>query len=276
MGETTALQNNLDRFHDNFELIPQVVFVILSACRCSFLSTYLACFLISQVSVSFQNLLIVRPLLWPTLILFSELSMDSHSIRDDHSPLPSQVPRTPVFPFPAEYPSLNFTAEAVNLDPPPLYSAFKDAFVRNYSLPYPTHDATPSGIVAENVEAAESRSAILEKLVTNWWLWEILSWVLSASCMCAIALVLGLYNNRSLPSRWPMGISLNALISILSAIAKYGLTVPLQEAIGQLKWAWFRKGEPRKLIDLDRFDEASRGPWGSLALILRMRGRFVS
>ena len=115
----------------------------------------------------------------------------------------------------------------------------------------------------------------LAKMVTDWWLFEILSWVIGASCMGAIALLLGRYDNHSLPSRWPGGISLNTSVSVLSALAKFFLSVPVEEAIGQLKWIWVGKGESRKLIDLERFDDASRGPWGSFTLIMHMRGRYV-
>lgn len=46
-----------------------------------------------------------------------------------------------------------------------------------------------------------------------------------------------------------------------SAVMNYKLTM---KAMSQLKWSWFSK--PRKLRDLQRFDEGSRGPWGSLKL----------
>jgi Protein of unknown function (DUF3176) len=91
-----------------------------------------------------------------------------------------------------------------------------------------------------------------------------------------MVLLLGVYNNRRLPTYWPIGITLNAEIAILSAIFKYTLAVPIDEAMGQLKWIWFRGESPRQLIDFERFDEAARGPWGSLCLVWHSKARFVA
>src|ERR1700761_494444 len=59
-------------------------------------------------------------------------------------------------------------------------------------------------------KAPSSWSQCLSSLVINWWLWELFSCGLSALCMCAIALVLALYDNQKIPSHWPFGITLNA------------------------------------------------------------------
>lgn len=41
--------------------------------------------------------------------------------------------------------------------------------------------------------------------------------------------------------------------------------------LSQLKWSWFR--EPRPLLDLERFSEASRGPKGAVQLLWTMKAR---
>ncbi|KAK4178302.1 hypothetical protein QBC36DRAFT_344725 [Triangularia setosa] len=46
---------------------------------------------------------------------------------------------------------------------------------------------------------------------------------------------------------------------------------PLVQALAQQRWNWFKS--PRSLDDFRVFDEASRGPWGSLLLMVRMKGR---
>jgi hypothetical protein len=91
-------------------------------------------------------------------------------------------------------------------------------------------------------------------------------------CISGIAVVLGLYSNRRVPTRWPVGITLNAYISVLSAVAKYTMAVPLDEALGQLRWLYFASG-PKKLIDFERFDDATRGPWGALALLIYTKAK---
>ncbi|KAK6855613.1 hypothetical protein PG995_007764 [Apiospora arundinis] len=46
------------------------------------------------------------------------------------------------------------------------------------------------------------------------------------------------------------------------------LLVPVSSTIGQSKWSWIGKRR-RKLEDIAAYDEASRGPWGSLVLLLK-------
>lgn len=104
------------------------------------------------------------------------------------------------------------------------------------------------------------------------WLWELTSMALSALCLCFIALLLGFYNNRALPKQWPLGFTLNTYIAIFSAFFKYTVAVPVDAAMGQLKWIWFRTS-PKPLMDFERLDIASRGLWGSLAVLARTRGR---
>lgn len=68
--------------------------------------------------------------------------------------------------------------------------------------------------------------------------------------------------------------TLNSLLALLTTVAKAGLMIPIGAAIGQLKWIWFAQKE-RPLADFQTFDEASRGPIGSLKLIGRLKGVYV-
>ncbi|KAF2424871.1 hypothetical protein EJ08DRAFT_700649 [Tothia fuscella] len=104
----------------------------------------------------------------------------------------------------------------------------------------------------------------------NGWLWEISGALLSISCAISIIIILISTNNKPLSS-WHFFIRPNALISIFSTLSKAALMVPVAACISQLKWLYF--DSPHRLHDLDVFDEASRGPWGSLELILRLRFR---
>lgn len=103
------------------------------------------------------------------------------------------------------------------------------------------------------------------------WRLEIMSWLLSALCMCAIVAILCRYQDQPLPKHWVMNITLNAYIAILSKAASAALMLPISEALGQLKWSWFR-GHSKKLSDFEMFDNASRGPWGSFILLIRTKG----
>jgi hypothetical protein len=75
----------------------------------------------------------------------------------------------------------------------------------------------------------------LDKYFVDWWLLEILSWCFSAICMAGIFGVLLFYNGKEIP-QWPMGLTINGYISILSGLSKSALLLPTAEAIGQLKW----------------------------------------
>jgi hypothetical protein len=104
----------------------------------------------------------------------------------------------------------------------------------------------------------------------EWWLLEIFSWIFSLVCMLIIFAVLLKYDGKPMP-QWKLGVSINAFISIFSGFAKSALLLPTAEALGQLKWSWFKK-EEKKMIDFEVMDSASRGPWGSMILLARTKG----
>ncbi|KAK5128905.1 hypothetical protein LTR85_000238 [Meristemomyces frigidus] len=101
------------------------------------------------------------------------------------------------------------------------------------------------------------------------WLWELLSLLTSTACIGAIMGILAYYNGRKLPD-WSHGLTINGVISILAVIAKSALVLPVAEALSQLKWCRFWDRE-RPVLDFERFDYASRGPWGSLTMLFRVQ-----
>ncbi|KAL5404698.1 hypothetical protein PMIN03_008966 [Paraphaeosphaeria minitans] len=111
--------------------------------------------------------------------------------------------------------------------------------------------------------------------VVKRWLLEIISWSLSALCMASIVIMLLRYQDKRIP-RWPLGLTLNAYISVMAKIASAALLLPVSEALGQLKWSWFQGDNSKKMWDFEIFDNASRGPWGSLLLIVRTKGRSLA
>lgn len=109
----------------------------------------------------------------------------------------------------------------------------------------------------------------LDDVVNSWWLFELLAWVISAIAMVVLIITLFLVDDHPLP-HWPMKITLNSFISILATIVKAAMVVPIAEGISQLKWLWFKKAGVLK--DIQTFDEASRGMWGSMKLLLSTKG----
>ncbi|KUJ09624.1 uncharacterized protein LY89DRAFT_657053, partial [Mollisia scopiformis] len=99
----------------------------------------------------------------------------------------------------------------------------------------------------------------------DWWLMEFLSCLVSLLATAAIVIILKIYDGKPL-SKGPHSITLNSLLAIFITIAQIGLVIPLSEALGQLKWVWFKENE-RSLVDFETFDEASRGPIGGMKFL---------
>jgi len=133
----------------------------------------------------------------------------------------------------------------------------------------PSDPDTP--YISERSTVALRFEYIFTKYVIEWWLLEMISWIFSALCMTTIIGVLWFLDGKQLPA-WKLGITLNGFISVFSNLARVSLILPTAEALGQLKWNWFRK-ESKTMLDFEILDSASRGPWGAFALLLRTRGR---
>ncbi|EUC47687.1 hypothetical protein COCMIDRAFT_34755 [Bipolaris oryzae ATCC 44560] len=76
------------------------------------------------------------------------------------------------------------------------------------------------------------------------------------------------YNDKEQPE-WRYSINLNTIIAVLATVLRSCMVVVAEEVISQLKWLLFRR--PRPLWQLEHFDTATRGPWGSLLLFFRTR-----
>jgi hypothetical protein len=50
--------------------------------------------------------------------------------------------------------------------------------------------------------------------------------------------------------------------------------LPVGSAMGELKWTWFLRKRP--IVDFETLDSASKGPQGSLLLLLKRRGGYVN
>jgi hypothetical protein len=131
--------------------------------------------------------------------------------------------------------------------------------------------------LAERIEKRLYQYSISGNIVKRWLL-EIVSWVFSAVCMTAVIAVL-IYLKDDPLSKWSLaektGLTLNAYISILSKMAGAALILPVSEALGQLKWSWFQQNS-KQMWDFEIFDNASRGPWGSVLLLLRTKGKALA
>jgi hypothetical protein len=107
----------------------------------------------------------------------------------------------------------------------------------------------------------------------DWWSWELTGIATSALSFGAMIAVLLYYDDKPGP-KWQFGITVNSILSWTSTIAKSAMLIPISDGLSQMKWIWFTERD-RDLADMDYFDEASRGPYGSLLLLLRLKARHL-
>ncbi|KAI3530192.1 hypothetical protein CSPX01_15009 [Colletotrichum filicis] len=102
------------------------------------------------------------------------------------------------------------------------------------------------------------------------WTFEIVSLCVTILASAAIIGVLAAYDGKPLVS-WHFQITINAVIALLATIATATMALVLSSGISQLKWIHFKtRREP--LSDMEVFDDASRGTWGALMMLIKLRG----
>jgi len=72
-----------------------------------------------------------------------------------------------------------------------------------------------------------------------------------------------------------MNITLNTFLAFFATITKSSFMIPIAEALSQWKWNLFaaQRGQARSLADFQTLNAASRGTWGSWALVRRFKWR---
>ena len=105
------------------------------------------------------------------------------------------------------------------------------------------------------------------------WLPEIMSFLFAVIAFLAIVILLAVRKDKPLPN-WPSLIGINSLVAILSSVLRIALLFPIGECVSELKWMWF--ANPQPVSDFDRFDSASRGPWGALKILLERPGNILT
>ncbi|KID61446.1 hypothetical protein MAN_09211, partial [Metarhizium hybridum] len=100
------------------------------------------------------------------------------------------------------------------------------------------------------------------------WILEMACILLSFSTFILIVMVLSKFDQQSVPDL-PLKVTLNTMLSFLVTLAKAAFMFPVSIAISRAQWSWFLQERP--LYDFHVFDQASRGTWGSLVLLWRIR-----
>jgi hypothetical protein len=169
-----------------------------------------------------------------------------------------------------------FSAPLQHLPPTPpsrsqgyLVSPHHECFSSN---PSSTSEKKPSALdLTQRLERKLAQYNTSQNVFKRW-LFEILSWCISALCMAAIVTIyVNLEDNPISQSRSG---TLLTTANVLGKVASAALIVPTSEALGQLKWNWFH--DSKAMWDFEIFDKASRDPWGALMLLFRTRGRSLA
>ncbi|KAF4556796.1 Hypothetical protein D9617_1g086780 [Elsinoe fawcettii] len=111
----------------------------------------------------------------------------------------------------------------------------------------------------------------MPRFAAKWWLWETTATLLSLGCLVTIIVLLARADSAPVSSWSSKTFTLNSLIATLSTLMRVSLMVPIAAAIGQQKWLWLQptlNHRQRQLEDIEVVDAASRGPWGSLVMLL--------
>ncbi|KAF6833128.1 hypothetical protein CMUS01_06679 [Colletotrichum musicola] len=106
-------------------------------------------------------------------------------------------------------------------------------------------------------------------LSTAEWLYEIATSLFSLVLLAGIIAIFKYVDGKPL-SAWPDYISLNAVIAIMTTACSAAIMHGVSEFISQLKWLHFKRG-PQRLENFTKFDEASRGVWGSLKFLASVK-----
>lgn len=128
------------------------------------------------------------------------------------------------------------------------------------------HLALSPSISAGEVSSHEQQSRVhdLQDLMKEWY-WEVLTWSFGTAAFAAIVILLIVFGNHP-QERWRLRqIPITVIVAALAQTVMATLTVSVSSCIGQLKWDWL--GRSRSLVDVQRFDDSSRGPAGSSLLL---------
>lgn len=104
-------------------------------------------------------------------------------------------------------------------------------------------------------------------LLNIWWL-EMIACLLVLAMIGALVGTIYPYQGQPLP-HWPYTLSINSIVAFYAEVMRVAMILVLGECLSQLKWSWFT--QPRPLDHIEHYDNASRGPWGSLGLLWAIR-----
>lgn len=104
----------------------------------------------------------------------------------------------------------------------------------------------------------------LSSTIKAWWL-EIVAILVSIASLTSIAGILHVDQNKPLSS-WPYHYQPNSVVSQLTTVARSTMMLAVASCISQSFWLHIEQ-RPRKILAIQTFDKASRGPAGAALLL---------
>ena len=147
------------------------------------------------------------------------------------------------------------------------------------------NDPSSSSVLEDDAKRRNQTTTSNSGPGLRWKGWALEYWALLGSVLAFAGMIalLAVFDGR--PIFDSNGVSLNTLVSTLSLTMKALAAYVVAECMAQWKWILFppqleasspgelfrSDSEPRPLMDFDRIDAATRGPLGSLRVLLRTR-----
>jgi hypothetical protein len=116
--------------------------------------------------------------------------------------------------------------------------------------------------------------SVITRICLDTWIAETVACIFSIACITAIASILYVYDDRPIP-RFPSGVTLNTIVSILSTSARSAIISTASTCVGQLKWCWYKRSE-KSLNDAQTMDDASRGLSGAIRMLVSGTGGYLA
>jgi len=156
--------------------------------------------------------------------------------------------------------------------------ASEEPLVHSNSTRYLSNDPATEGAAAVSntspdvvsFEKASRKSHRLRKTMLSW-IFEILALIASIASIAAIVIILVGQNNKPITA-WTFIFTLNTWVAALGTVARTALAFAMSACVGQQKWSWLNRRSD-SVLAFERFDEASRGPWGGSRLFVWLRFR---
>lgn len=105
-------------------------------------------------------------------------------------------------------------------------------------------------------------------LLRAWWK-ELGAVVISIICLGLLTCMLAFIRNKPLAD-WKHRYQPNSVVSLLITVSRSAMLLSTASCLSQLAWSHFQR-KPRRLVEFQNWDEASRGPLGAVRLLCHPR-----